>query len=93
MSSAAFRWNRMSGEDVDHLPRTAVQVGETMRAQSLQAAMSTHLEFNGEVIGFVIFGQTRHTRVWHKQEVRRIEDFATMASALVGEVLAKRKRS
>jgi PAS domain S-box-containing protein len=80
-------------EDVDHLPRTAVQVGETMRAQSLQAAMSTHLEFNGEVIGFVIFGQTRHTRVWHKQEVRRIEDFATMASALVGEVLAKRKRS
>lgn len=79
-------------EDVEQLPRTAIQVGETMRAQSLKAALSAHLEYDGKVIGFVTFGQTRHTRVWHKQEVRRIEDFATVASAMVGEVLITRGR-
>jgi PAS domain S-box-containing protein len=78
-------------EDVQQLPRTAVNIGETMEAQSLKAALSSHLEYDGHVIGFVTFGQTQHTRVWHKQEVRQIEDFATIASALVGRVLSKRK--
>lgn len=80
-------------EDVQLLPRTAVQIGEAMRSQSLQAALSIHMEYAGQVIGFVTFGQTRHTRVWHKQEITKIEDFSTVASALIGPVLRKRTNS